>query len=280
MTIKNSTSANSGTYRCTAKNVVGQSECIVLLTADQGKSRVGMIVGAIIGALLLLLLLLLLLWLLICCCNKRRYQKEVANEIREDTAAPVSHPSSRASSIRSILGYRPHHVNYSLRRQYKNANQNDLSDVNSPASSVYASSRAGTQQPPRNAGVTFAPLPSAQVNTSRAASNGSGIPSSRIEVSKRDRIGGYSLRETERPGWGDINRVPSNASAPPGEYIANNRNDSPFTTPVRFNAMEDISRIPSNASDLRFGKITDNNISRMGGIPVMIPAQAREGYAV
>lgn len=45
-------------------------------------NKAGVIVGAVIGALLLLLLLLFLIWLLICCCHKRRYQKEVANEIR------------------------------------------------------------------------------------------------------------------------------------------------------------------------------------------------------
>lgn len=45
-------------------------------------NKVGVIVGAVIGALLLLLLLLLLIWLLVCCCHKRRYEKEVANEIR------------------------------------------------------------------------------------------------------------------------------------------------------------------------------------------------------
>lgn len=45
-------------------------------------NKAGVIVGAVIGAILLLLLLLLLIWLLLCCCHKRRYEKEVANEIR------------------------------------------------------------------------------------------------------------------------------------------------------------------------------------------------------
>lgn len=49
-------------------------------------NKAGVIAGAVIGALLLLLLLLLLIWLLFCCCHKRRYQKEVANEIRYFTA--------------------------------------------------------------------------------------------------------------------------------------------------------------------------------------------------
>lgn len=50
-------------------------------------NKVGVIVGAVIGALLLLLLLLLLIWLLCCCCRKRRYEKEVANEIRYSSEA-------------------------------------------------------------------------------------------------------------------------------------------------------------------------------------------------
>lgn len=52
------------------------------LSSFPATNKVGVIVGAVIGALLLLLLLLLLIWLLICCCHKRRYEKEVANEIR------------------------------------------------------------------------------------------------------------------------------------------------------------------------------------------------------
>lgn len=50
-------------------------------------NKAGVIAGAVIGAILLLLLLLLLIWLLICCCHKRRYEKEVANEIRYRTGA-------------------------------------------------------------------------------------------------------------------------------------------------------------------------------------------------
>lgn len=53
-----------------------------LTSSPPATNKVGVIVGAVIGALLLLLLLLLLIWLLICCCHKRRYEKEVANEIR------------------------------------------------------------------------------------------------------------------------------------------------------------------------------------------------------
>ena len=58
-------------------------------------NKAGVIVGAVIGALLLLLLLLLLIWLLVVCCLKRRYQKEMANEIR---CASRSNPHTQAMS--------------------------------------------------------------------------------------------------------------------------------------------------------------------------------------
>ncbi|KAM9394136.1 V-set and immunoglobulin domain-containing protein 8b [Pholidichthys leucotaenia] len=106
--IKNHTDSNVGSYVCEASNAVGKAECKYSLHAYNPTDKVGVIVGAVIGALLLLLLLLLLIWLLVCCCHKRRYEKEVANELREDVQAPESRPTSRQSSLRSVMGYRTH----------------------------------------------------------------------------------------------------------------------------------------------------------------------------
>ncbi|XP_054630441.1 V-set and immunoglobulin domain-containing protein 8b isoform X1 [Dunckerocampus dactyliophorus] len=112
--IKNHSDSYAGSYVCEAKNPVGKTQCRYSLKAHNPTNKVGVIVGAVIGALLLLLLLLLLIWLLVCCCHKRRYEKEVANEIKEDTHAPESQPPSRNSSYRSVLGYRTHQgVSYS-----------------------------------------------------------------------------------------------------------------------------------------------------------------------
>lgn len=119
--IKNLSDAYVGAYQCKIGNQVGSSTCVADLTVSSA-NRTGIIVGAVIGALLLLLLLLLLIWCLICCCNKRRYEKELANDIREDVnAPPPSRPTSRASSVRTAAGYRPHHISYSLRRSYNAA---------------------------------------------------------------------------------------------------------------------------------------------------------------
>ncbi|KAJ7994183.1 hypothetical protein DPEC_G00263270 [Dallia pectoralis] len=106
--IRNNSQSYSGNYLCVVSNPVGQAQCQYTLNAYDPPNKAGIIAGAVIGALLLLLLLLFLIWLLICCCHKRRYEKEVAHEIREDAPAPDSRPGSRNSSFRSVLGYRSH----------------------------------------------------------------------------------------------------------------------------------------------------------------------------
>ncbi|KAF7668337.1 hypothetical protein LDENG_00018550 [Lucifuga dentata] len=107
--IRNHSDSYVGNYLCEVRNAVGKAQCKYALHAYNPTNKAGVIVGAVIGALLLLLLLLLLIWLLICCCRKSRYMKEVGNEIREDAPAPESRPSSRNSSMRSVVGYRTHH---------------------------------------------------------------------------------------------------------------------------------------------------------------------------
>nr|XP_046242631.1 V-set and immunoglobulin domain-containing protein 8b [Scatophagus argus] len=140
--ISNHTDANVGSYVCEVKNAVGKAQCKYALHAYNPTNKAGVIAGAVIGALLLLLLLLLLIWLLICCCRKRRYEKEVANELREDAQAPESKPSSRNSSFRSVVGYRTHHsLHYSSVR-------NHLPSVSeSGHSPIYTGGSNGTSQP-------------------------------------------------------------------------------------------------------------------------------------
>ncbi|XP_056402433.1 V-set and immunoglobulin domain-containing protein 8 [Hyla sarda] len=118
--IKNISDVYAGAYQCNVGNRVGSGTCVVELSVSSA-NRTGIIVGAVFGALFLLLLLLLLIWCLICCCNKRRYEKDLANDIREDVAPPPSNTNSRASSVRTAAGYRAHNISYSLRRVYNEA---------------------------------------------------------------------------------------------------------------------------------------------------------------
>ncbi|XP_068107812.1 V-set and immunoglobulin domain-containing protein 8 [Hyperolius riggenbachi] len=135
--IKNLSDPYVGTYQCTVANRVGSGTCVAQLSVSSA-NRVGIIIGAVFAALILLLLLLLLIWCLICCCNKRRYEKEINNEIREDVVAPPpSRTNSRASSVRTAAGYRPHHISYSLRRSYNAAPQQEPSAPSLSGSEIY-----------------------------------------------------------------------------------------------------------------------------------------------
>ncbi|XP_065114497.1 coxsackievirus and adenovirus receptor homolog [Paramisgurnus dabryanus] len=99
VTVRNATEAVSGTYRCVVTNRVGSEECMVTVNIAQAPNTAGIIAGSVISVLLALLLLALLLF---CCCrarNKKKYEKEIAYEIRED----VPPPKSRISTARSYI---------------------------------------------------------------------------------------------------------------------------------------------------------------------------------
>ncbi|XP_061073674.1 coxsackievirus and adenovirus receptor homolog isoform X2 [Conger conger] len=82
MTIRNASASASGTYRCTAKNRVGADECVLHLRITPSPNVAGIIAGAVIGVLLSLILIAIILF---CCCrarNRKKYEKEIAYEIR------------------------------------------------------------------------------------------------------------------------------------------------------------------------------------------------------
>ncbi|XP_056593168.1 coxsackievirus and adenovirus receptor homolog [Triplophysa dalaica] len=98
MSLRNATESASGTYRCVAKNNVGTEECAVEVSVVPAPNTAGIIAGAVISVLLALILLALILF---CCCRarqKKRYEKEISYEIRED----VPPPKSRVSTARSF----------------------------------------------------------------------------------------------------------------------------------------------------------------------------------
>ncbi|KAI7793221.1 coxsackievirus and adenovirus receptor-like protein precursor [Triplophysa rosa] len=109
MSLRNATETASGTYRCVAKNSVGTEECVVEVSVTPAPNTAGIIAGAVISVLLALILLALILF---CCCRarqKKRYEKEISYEIREDVPPPKSRVSTArsftsAGSQRSSLG--------------------------------------------------------------------------------------------------------------------------------------------------------------------------------
>ncbi|XP_058483847.1 coxsackievirus and adenovirus receptor homolog [Solea solea] len=124
LNVKNASASASGTYRCTARNRVGTDECTLQLKVAPPPNTAGIIAGSIIGVLLFLLIIAIILF---CCCrarNRKKYEKEICNEIREDVPPPKSRVSTARSftvgSQRSSLGsMSPSNLHeYALKPQY------------------------------------------------------------------------------------------------------------------------------------------------------------------
>lgn len=108
ITIKNASVGASGSYRCTASNRVGSDECGLQLNVTPPPNTTGIVVGSIIAVLLILLIIAIILF---CFCrmrHRKKYEKEICNEIREDVPPPKSRVSTARSftvgSQRSSLG--------------------------------------------------------------------------------------------------------------------------------------------------------------------------------
>ncbi|XP_047425522.1 V-set and immunoglobulin domain-containing protein 8a isoform X2 [Mugil cephalus] len=97
--ISNHSQSFAGIYLCEVSNAVGVERCRIDLKANKPPNRAAVIVGTVVGSLLLIFILLvfivLLYWKL---RERRRYEKEFSNEIREDAPPPDSRPVSRHTS--------------------------------------------------------------------------------------------------------------------------------------------------------------------------------------
>ncbi|XP_061659327.1 coxsackievirus and adenovirus receptor homolog [Syngnathoides biaculeatus] len=124
LNVRNASASASGAYRCTATNRVGTEECILHLNVTPPPNTAGIIAGAIIAVLLILIIIAIILF---CCCrarHRKKYEKEICNEIREDVPPPKSRVSTARSftvgSQRSSLGsMSPSNLHeYALKPQY------------------------------------------------------------------------------------------------------------------------------------------------------------------
>ncbi|XP_067114454.1 coxsackievirus and adenovirus receptor homolog isoform X1 [Osmerus mordax] len=98
--IRNHSESFAGVYLCEVTNAVGAERCRIRLRAVKPPNRAGVIAGTVVGSLLLLIIIVLLLCVFLYKWRgSPRYEKEVANEIREDAPAPESRPGSRGGSL-------------------------------------------------------------------------------------------------------------------------------------------------------------------------------------
>ncbi|XP_046907985.1 V-set and immunoglobulin domain-containing protein 8a isoform X2 [Hypomesus transpacificus] len=98
--IRNHSESFAGVYLCEVTNAVGAERCRIRLRAVKPPNRAGVIAGTVVGSLLLLIIIVLLFCVFLYKWRgSPRYEKEVANEIREDAPAPESRPGSRGGSL-------------------------------------------------------------------------------------------------------------------------------------------------------------------------------------
>ncbi|KAI4895599.1 hypothetical protein NFI96_029207 [Prochilodus magdalenae] len=125
---------------------------LVLTLGDVAPNTAGVIAGSVICVLLILLLIALILF---CCCrarNKKKYEKEISYEIREDVPPPKSRISTARSftsvgSQRSSLGsMSPSNLHEYTKPQYDKipSEEYDRPPSHAPVPPSHAPSRMAT----------------------------------------------------------------------------------------------------------------------------------------
>ncbi|XP_069569817.1 endothelial cell adhesion molecule a [Brachyistius frenatus] len=248
----------SGKYVCTASNTAGSESCFINLEIVTS-TNVGMIVGATVGSVVgfIFLLLVCLVFLV---KRRRDNEDDMANEIKEDAQAPkrVSWAKSGMGSdiiskngTLSSIASSPHHKEPSLHhsnhhhhlQQYPQRPPSDTASIITATGSTagYRSSRHhGASTPTHYSYNNNSTLPRGHPASSDASTNGGSLPGPE--------------RYTQLP---QAQALPQTYGQPQLQLQA-----APSPPPL-----------PTST-------ITASNITRMGGVPIMVPAQNQAGSLV
>ncbi|XP_030293587.1 endothelial cell adhesion molecule a [Sparus aurata] len=255
--LSNLSSNMSGKYVCTASNSAGSETCIINLDIVTS-TNVGMIVGATVGSLVGVgfLLLICVVYVL---KRRRDNEDDLANEIKEDAQAPkrvswaksgmgsdIISKNGTLSSIASSPHHKEsshHHNNHHHLQQYPQRPPSDTASIITATGSTagYRPSRHhGASTPTHYSYNNNTTLPRGQPVSSEASTNGSSLP--RPE------------RYTQLP----------QAQVLPQTYSQQQ---------LQLQAAPSPPPLPTST-------VTASNITRMGGVPIMVPAQNQAGSLV
>ncbi|KAM3600957.1 uncharacterized protein V6R79_005271 [Siganus canaliculatus] len=262
--LSNLSSNMSGKYVCTSSNTAGEETCSINLKIVTS-ANVGKIVGATVGSVLGLIFLLLICGVFLV-KRRRDNEDDMANEIKEDAQAPkrvswaksgmgsdIISKNGTLSSIASSPHHKEpshHHSNHHHLQQYPQRPPSDTASIITATGSTagYRPSHhhhhhhhgASTPTPTHYSYNNNVTLPRGQPLPSEASTNGGSL--TRPE------------RYTQLP---QAQAVPQTYSQPQLQ-----RQAAPSPPPL-----------PTST-------ITASNISRMGGVPIMVPAQNQAGSLV
>uniref|UniRef100_UPI0037E8239E endothelial cell adhesion molecule a n=1 Tax=Semicossyphus pulcher TaxID=241346 RepID=UPI0037E8239E len=255
--LSNLSSNMSGKYVCSATNSAGSETCFINLEIVTS-NNVGMIVGATVGSVVgfIFILLICLVFLM---KRRRDNEDDMANEIKEDAQAPkrvswaksgmgsdIISKNGTLSSIASSPHHKEpphHHNNHHHLQQYPQRPPSDTASIITATGSTagYRPSRHhGASTPTHYSYNNNTTLPRDQPVPSEVSTNGSSLP--RPE------------RYAQLP---QAQALPLTYSQPQLQLQ---------TTPI--------------PPPLPTSTVTASNIARMGGVPIMVPAQNQAGSLV
>lgn len=258
--LSNLSSSMSGKYVCTATNSAGSESCFINLEI-RSTSNGGMIAGAVVGSIVGLILLLLLAWFFYLMKRRRDSEDDMANEIKEDAQAPkrvswaksgmgsdIISKNGTLSSIASSPHHKepPHHHHNNHHHHLQQYPQRPPSDT---ASIITATGSTAGYRPSRHHGASTpthysynnnTTLPRDQPVPSEASTNGSSLP-------RPERYTQLPQAQVLPQTYGQPQLQLQTTSIPP-----------PLPTST----------------------VTASNIARMGGVPIMVPAQNQAGSLV
>lgn len=260
--LSNLSSNMSGKYVCTASNEAGSESCFINLEVISS-SKVGVIVGATVGSVLGVIFLLF-----VCCAflvffrRRRDNEDDLANEIKEDAQAPkrVSWAKSGMGSdviskngTLSSIASSPHHKepSHHHNNHHHHLQQYPQHPASDTASIITATGSMAGYRPSRHQGAST-PTPT-HYNYNNTTTLPRGQPVSAEAVTN-----GNSLPVQER-----YTQLPQ-----------------PSALPQTFGQPQMQRQAAPPPPPLPTSTITASNISRMGGVPIMVPAQNQAGSLV
>lgn len=244
----NLSSNMSGKYVCSASNSAGTESCFINLEIVSS-TNVGMIVGAVVGSVLGFVFLLILIGFFFFLKRSRDNEDDMANDIKEDAQAPkrVSWAKNGLGSdflskngTLSSIASSPHHREPHHPPHLQQYPQRPSSDT---TSILTAAGSTADYRPSRHQGASTPTHYS--YNSSSTLPRGAAHP----------HANGSAAAEPER-----CSQLPQ-AQPPLQSYSHLQRPAAPSPPPL-----------PS--------AITASNIARMGGVPIMVPAQNQAGSLV
>nr|XP_046181615.1 endothelial cell-selective adhesion molecule-like isoform X1 [Oncorhynchus gorbuscha] len=242
--LSNLSSNMSGKYVCLASNTAGTKRCYINLEVITS-TNAGMIAGATVGSVLGLIFIILFLVGLL--RRRRDSEEDLANDIKEDAQAP-----KRVSWVKS------------------GGSGSDVVSKNGTLSSITTANRPHQRVPSSQLYPHRPPSDTTSIITATGSVSGYrlGLRDGASTPTHSHTLPGYSYNTDTTQTRGQQ----SNSAAPSANVSPRTQHPQSYTQPQTARPAPRPPPLPT--------VVTASNISHMGGVPIMVPAQNQAGSLV